>query len=168
MIEITQALLSELFDIDLEVGRFVWRKPPKCHPRMLGKEAGGPRPNSHNDKIYWVIRIGGTGYKRGRLVFFAANGRWPAPCLDHINGDSLDDRLANVREATITENAQNHKRRARRIALPMGVRLIAGSGNYQARISFNGKQHHLGAFATPAEAHAEYLAKRKEFYREFA
>jgi hypothetical protein len=158
--------LRELFRTDLEAGKLYWRRPPKHHPRLVGKEAGGARP-SHNGKRYWVIKIGRKAVKRGRLVFALAHGRFPAPCVDHINGDSLDDRIANLREATITENAWNHKRRAKRSDLPMGVRTDA-RGRFVARIRANGTPFHLGTFDTVAEARAAYAAKRKELFGEFA
>ena len=163
---ITPGLIRSIFDIDMEGGRMFWRAPPHTHQRLLGLEAGTPR-GSHSQKIYWVIRIGGKAYKRGRLIFFAAFDRWPVPCIDHIDGNSLHDGILNLREATATENAWNHKRRKRRIALPMGVRLT-GSGRYQARIGYHGTQIHLGAFDTPEEARAIYLDKRKELYGDFA
>lgn len=159
--------LRNLFDIDIKAGRLFWRSPPKQHPRLLGIEAGCPRTN-HNGKRYWVVKIGKRHYRRGRLVYLVAYGRLPHPCVDHIDGDSLNDCISNLREATITENAWNHKGRSRRIQLPMGVRRIDSSGRFQARISFHGKQLHLGAFDTSEEARSVYIAKRKELYGEFA
>jgi len=162
---IEQGKLGELFDIDFDAGRMFWKRPPKYHPRLLGTEAGGPRPA--HAKVYWVIKIGALAHKRGRLIFLAANGRWPSPCVDHINGNSLDDRLANLREASIAENARNHKTRAKKSILPMGVRMT-GSGRFQARIGIDRGQISLGIFDTVDEAHAVYISKRKELFHEFA
>lgn len=164
---IEQALLSDLFTWDLEAGKLFWRTPPKRHPRLLNQEAGGSRVN-HGGKFYWVIKIEGKAHKRGRLIFFIANGRWPHPCVDHINGDSLDDRIKNLREATITQNAWNHSKRAKQSDLPMGVRLIKASGKYQARIAVNKRMIHLGVFSCPSSASATYQAARKEHYGEYA
>jgi hypothetical protein len=158
--------LACLFDVDLDAGRLFWRHGPRTHPRLAGQEAGGAR-RSHSGKQYWIVKIDGRAVKRSHLIYLAANGELPSPCCDHINGDSLDDRASNLRRATVAENAQNHKRRARRIALPMGVRHMA-SGRFQARIGHLGKQVHLGAYATPEEAAAIYRAKRKELFGEFA
>lgn len=165
--ELTVERVFEALTFHPDTGRFFWRRPSKYHSEKAGSEAGCPQP-THCGKLYWVIRLDGRGYRRGRLVFFVLNGRWPEPCVDHISGDSLDDRPENLREATIAENAMNHKRRARRIQLPMGVRLVRGSGRYQARISHNKRQHHLGCYDTPEEAQAVYAAKRKEMFGEFA
>lgn len=159
--------VHRLFVVDEVAGRFFWKIPPRTHPRLLGKEAGSIK-KTHSGKLYWMIKIGGTIFNRSRLMYLHIHGRFPYPCVDHVNGNSLDDRPDNLREATITENAWNHKFRARRIDLPMGVRLIQSSGRYQARISCNKKQIHIGAYDTPEEAHAAYVSKRKELFHEFA
>ena len=165
MSEEIQQVLEKLM-LNKETGEFFWIKPSKHHPDLLGKIAGGARANKSNKK-YWVIKLNGKAYKRGRLVYLVIHGKWPEPCVDHINGDSTDDRPSNLREATIMENAWNHKKRARRIQLPIGVRNIA-SGKFQARIGYCGKQIHLGAFQSPNEASAAYQSKRKELYGQFA
>lgn len=163
-----QGDIQRLFHADLVSGRLFWAVAPRTHPRLAGLEAGTIRkPSRVSGKRYCYIKAGGIAYKRSHLIFCLVHGRWPSPCCDHINGDSLDDRPSNLRDATVTENAWNHKRRARRIPLPMGVRRTA-SGRFQARISLNGTQIHLGAYDTPGEAHGVYVAKRKELYREFA
>jgi hypothetical protein len=158
--------LRDVLHFDLQAGRVYWKSPSKFHPDLIGAEAGCEQ-STLRGKSYWVIKIHGKKLKRSRMIFLIAHGRYPHPCVDHINGNSLDDRLLNLREATITENAWNHRFRARRIELPMGVRALA-SGRYQARISLNKKQIHLGSFETPDQARSVYLAKRKELYREFA
>lgn len=167
MIDLTVERVLTALDFDRDAGRFYWRSPSKFHREKIGMEAGTLQPN-HCGKQYWVIRLDGKAIKRSRLVFFVINGRWPEPCIDHINGDSLDDRPCNLREATVAQNAMNHKRRARRIPLPMGVRLVPGSGRFQARISHNKRQHHLGCYDTPEEAATVYAAKRKEMFGDFA
>ena len=159
--------MRECFDVDAERGVLVWRVPPRNHGRMLGKEAGSAR-NGGTGKKYIHVKKDKLAIKRGWLIFLWVNGRWPNGCIDHINGNSIDDRSANIREATITENAWNHKFRKRRIQLPMGVRTTKGVRGYQARISYHKKQIHLGTFETAEEAQAAYLAKRQELYREFA
>lgn len=158
--------LLAMFDVDLEAGRLFWRVPPRCHAELRGKEAGCSR-RSTNGKLYWHVKIDRRPIKRANLIFLAVHGRFPVPLADHRDGDSLNDRPINLREATVLENARNHKHRARRAALPMGVRVI-GSGRFQARIGLNGKQLHLGAYDTPQEAEAVYRAKRQELFGEFA
>lgn len=79
--------VGEVFRIDAARGRVYWRIGPKFHPEVAGKEAGCARPN-RNRKLYWVIKLDGIALRRSRLIFFAVNGRWPEPCVDHANGKS--------------------------------------------------------------------------------
>jgi hypothetical protein len=83
--------------------------------------------------------------------------------VDHINGDSLDNRIANLREATPALNAQN--RRTPRRGSALGVQgVTARWGRYTAQITVRGKQHHLGLFATVDEARAAYVAAKRELH----
>ncbi len=151
---------------DPETGVMTWANCSKYHNALNGAEAGGPIPNQ-SGKFYHKITIGGRKISRSRLAFAWMTGRWPSECIDHINGNSLDDRWVNLREATITENAWNHKRRAKRQDhLPMGVRQM-GSG-FQARIAVNKRMIHLGVFETPSAAQAAYQQARSAHYGKFA
>ena len=165
--KLSRKRLLQLFTVDLRDGRLFWKSPSKYHSEKIGREAGNIQPH-HSGSAYWVVSIDGRKYRRGRLIFMIATGKWANPCIDHINGNALDDRPSNLREATVAENARNRKKVARRIDLPMGVRLIPHSGRFEARISFDSRQFHLGAFDTPQEAEAVYLAKRKELFGDFA
>jgi hypothetical protein len=164
---ITRDYVLSLFWVDVTSGEMIWRNPPWNHSEKLGRLAGNAQP-TRNGKVYWVVSIDGRKHKRSRLIFLVAHGRLPTPCVDHINGNSLDDRIENLREATITQNAWNHRSRTKKQDLPMGVRLIPNSGRYQARIAVNGTMYHLGAYDTPDEARAAYLAARQEYYGEYA
>jgi HNH endonuclease len=157
--------VRRLFRIDLKEGRLFWRDVSRYHASRNGQEAGCPQRSRR--KSYWMVGIDGKLYLRGRLIFLAVHGRWPTPCLDHINGNSLDDRLENLRECTQLQNAWNHKGRRKKSDLPMGVRATP-HGKFAARIAFKGTMLHLGHFESAAQAAAIYNAKRKELYREFA
>ena len=164
MTEIVQVL--ERLRFDKETGQFFWVNPNKHHLDLIGKVAGCVGRSNPNKK-YWVIKLNGKTYKRARLVYLVTHGKWPEPCVDHINGNSLDDRPENLRQATVTENSWNHKFRKRKINLPMGVR-VNPAGTYSARISVNKKQIHLGFFKTTEEAYSVYQMARKEMYGQFA
>lgn len=158
--------LRYLFDADIINGRLAWAHVSKYHAEKNGTEAGTPVWDA-TGKTYWVVSIAKHPYRRSHIIFAIAHGRWPHNQIDHINGISTDDRISNLREATVTQNAWNHKHRTRRIKLPMGVRNLK-SGKYEARITCNKTTHYLGSFTTPEEASAVYQAARKEFFGEFA
>jgi hypothetical protein len=153
---------------DFEHGRLYWRGISKYHGEKLGLEAGGKRRDSNTPtKFYWVISVNGVRYKRGKILFYLRFGIWP-PMIDHINGDSLDDRPENLRPATYLENNRNRKVAKLGRDLPMGVRKTKSSGRFVARINLPHKQLTLGTFDTSEEASAAYLSARKEHYGAFA
>jgi hypothetical protein len=77
-------------------------------------------------------------------------GEWPKNEIDHINGDSLDNRWINLREATHVDNATNRHRRKNRSGF-VGVRKYAH--DWGASFSADKKYYRLGHFNTPEEAH---------------
>ena len=158
--------MEELFILDKNTGKLFWKITPNHHAELLGKEAGCI--NESKNKKYWVVQVNGRKIKRSKIVFYMTNGRWPKDCIDHINGNSLDDRPENLREATVTQNCWNHFKRKRKLDLPMGVRKNVHSGRYAARISYNKKQITIGTYDTPEEAYDAYVKRKMELYGEYA
>lgn len=159
--------LKTRLTVDVESGRAYWIDATKHHAPLNGKEAGSIRAGNINNKHYWHIKIDGTPFKRSHIVFLFATGQWPKEQIDHINGNSLDDRITNLREATQLQNSWNHKTRAKKEGTPMGIRKIP-SGKYQARIACNKKQYTIGVFAELCDAVSAYQSKRKELFGEYA
>ncbi|MGA7781138.1 MAG: HNH endonuclease [Paraburkholderia sp.] len=152
--------------VDMESGRCYWVNATKYHSRLNGQEAGSPR-KTRRGNFYWVIKINGNAYKRAQLVLMLATGRWPVEMVDHDNGNTLDDRSKNLRHASATENAQNHRTRAKKSPLPMGVRQLP-NGKFQARITCNKKPVSIGVFESVDEALVAYKQKRKEVFHAFS
>lgn len=157
--------LGRMFRLNAD-GSLTWLSISKYHAEKVGTEAGTPMP-THAGKAYWGVQINGRKAKRSHIVFCLTHGRWPEGQIDHINGNSLDDRPCNLREATVTQNAWNHKRRAKTSPTPMGVRRWTDS-RFQARIAVNKKQISLGVFKTAEEASVAYQRARREYFGEFA
>lgn len=88
--------------------------------------------------------------------------------VDHINGDGLDCRRANMRLATFAENARNQRRRITNTSGFKGVSYVKESGKWQARIRFAGARENLGYFATREEASAAYVEASKRLHGEFS
>lgn len=70
---------------------------------------------------------------------------------DHRNGDRLDNRRENLRVASHAENGQNI-RRAPRSSSHRGVCWDKALDYWRAYAQLNGKQHHLGLFASERDA----------------
>ncbi len=85
--------------------------------------------------------------------------------VDHVNGDTLDNRRFNLRLATNQQNQWN-QRTVRGKVPYKGVTL--DNGKYRARIR-NGKQKlSLGVYATAEDAANAYLAASKRLFGKFS
>jgi hypothetical protein len=93
-----------------------------------------------------------------RLVFRIRNGRWPKYEIDHINRDKLDNRSANLREATNQQNIDNGGGRPRLDVnnhLPKGVYFHpknCKSRPFMVYLTVSGRLKFLGHFATVEQA----------------
>lgn len=93
-------------------------------------------------------------------------GRDDPRVVDHANGDTLDNRKANLRICTNAENLRNRRKERNSTsgfkgAYPSGKKWIS-------RICYNGKTYQLGRFDTPEEAHAAYCGAATRLHGEFA
>lgn len=89
--------------------------------------------------------------------------------VDHANGDGLDNRRANLREATRQQNAQNRRRRCDNRAGFKGVSKVYRRRNlWRAVIHVRGQQVSLGCFRTPEEAALAYDTAARDLFGEFA
>jgi hypothetical protein len=158
--------LYELFIPDFDAGTITWKGVSNYHSRLNGKSAGTKWET--RGKFYVSVSIDKQRFKRSRIMFAMKHMRWPSLQIDHIDGNGMNDEITNLREATATQNAWNHKGRTKKSDLPMGVRRNANGGKYSARISVNKKMISLGSYDTPEEAKRVYIAKRKEYYGAFA
>jgi hypothetical protein len=88
--------------------------------------------------------------------------------VDHVNCDGLDNRRANLRVATLAQNAQNSRRRKRTASGLKGVYWNKLGRKWQAEIMADGRTYYLGLFDAPEAAHAAYVEAAKRLHGEFA
>lgn len=88
--------------------------------------------------------------------------------VDHRNGDALDCRGSNLRQATRSQNVQNARRRSDNKSGLKGVSLERGGNRWRADIKVAGRTQYLGSFQNAEAAHAAYLAAAQAYFGEFA
>jgi hypothetical protein len=130
---ITAERLRELLSYDPETGVFRW---------LVRRLPGNIRKQSISG--YRGIHIDGRRYKCSRLVWLYQTGEWPTHEIDHVNGDRVDNRFCNLREATLTENRWNSRKRVNNTSGYKGVSWDSARSLWKARINVGGKEKHLG------------------------
>jgi hypothetical protein len=105
----------------------------------------------------------------GRTVYMHRflTGAMPGQEVDHVNGDGLDNRRANLRVCSRQANSWNGKKRCRSSSRYKGV-TRRPSGRWHARINVDAKQIHLGSFACEDMAAEAYDGAARKLYGEFA
>lgn len=105
-----------------------------------------------------VTKDGGERLAMHRLVVSAPEGM----AVDHINGNTLDNRKENLRIVTIQANSENQAVRRNNRSGFRGVHQVKRSGRWKAVVEHRGKKHVCGTFATAEEAGRAAAAKRRE------
>lgn len=156
----------ELFDYEPETGLLRWRR--NVSRWKAGQVAGTPKRRKHTS--YVEVRHRGKWYLAHRLAFAIVEGAWPEQLVDHINGNGIDNRWANLRKATTAQNARNRKTPSTNTTGHRGVVAVTrfGQVGYEARIKVNGKVIELGRFKSKQEAAAAYLRGQAEHHGEFS
>jgi hypothetical protein len=88
---------------------------------------------------------------------------------DHVNGNGLDNRNANLRPATVSQNLCNRpKRKSKTRSKYKGLEYDRIQRKWKARIQYNGRKIYLGSFASEVDAAKAYDKKAKVLFGEFA
>jgi len=125
-----------------------------------GRRKAGDRLGYVRADGYRMIMFGGRWRYAHRLAWFYVTGEWPMHEIDHVNGDRDDNRFANLRQATRSQNMMNTPKK--------GVCFHKGQKKWQASIRVNGKRTHLGSFSTEDEALSAYRAAASTMHGDFA
>jgi hypothetical protein len=155
----TQARLKQMLAYDEETGMFTWAA------NMGRKTRAGSIAGSDNGRGYIKIKIRGKGFTAHRLAWLYVYGEWPSGLIDHKNSIRSDNRIENLREATILENVQNRVKRTNWSASSyLGVSWSSKANKWQAAIKLNKKTTYLGVFDSEEEASKAYLLAKKTMH----
>jgi hypothetical protein len=149
--------LREVLDYDADTGVFTWRV------RLSPNGNPGTRAGTIKVDGYRRIGIDGVQHAEHRLAWLYHYGTEPPPILDHLNTLKDDNRIANLRPATMSQNAMNRNARSRF----KGVKFQYGRYHASIRPGGAGKRLYLGSFATAEEAYAAYSTKAAELHGNF-
>ena len=134
------AELQRLFTYNPETGELL---------RADGKKAGTVKAGA---KPYLRTMICGRQYLVHRICWKLLTGKEPSDVLDHVNGDGLDNRAANLQESDAFLNGNNLQRDGVR-----GVTWYRRTSKWLVHIRDGKTQHHIGYF----DNHLDAVAARK-------
>lgn len=161
---ITQSELQKLLHYNRKTGVFT-RLTSSKGPAKKGDVAG----HQTHPRGYVQISLKSKGYYAHRLAWLYVTGNWPK-MIDHINGDTSDNRFVNLRECSMSENMQNLKRsgNSRNRSGQIGVSLH--KGRWRAVIRYtdkDGKRKRMtiGHYSSPQEATAAYNSAKLTLHR---
>jgi hypothetical protein len=163
MSEITQARLHELFDYR-DDGNLIW-KVRLSDRNKIGKVAGS---FSKSNK-YYHCRIEGKTYRLHRLIFLYHHGYLTLGMdIDHIDGNSSNNRIENLREVTGSQNQWNRKKNVNNTSGIKGINWDKRKSKWVSRVMVNNKPIFLGRFDTLEEATVAVENAREKYHGEFA
>lgn len=87
--------------------------------------------------------------------------------VDHINGDTLDNRRCNLRVCTKGQNQMNMRRNSRNTSGYRGVHWNKKNKKWTAMIRVANKKHYLGLFESVEAAAAAYAEASRKYHGEF-
>ena len=99
--DLTQDFLKTVLDYNPDTGHLTWKT--KKYSKSVFK---GHRAGSVHKSGYRLITLFGTTYREHQLIWFYVHGYW-AEIIDHINQQTDDNRLCNLREVSHAENMKN-------------------------------------------------------------
>lgn len=145
--DLTQERLKELLHYDPETGIFTWLQNRKAVAKK-GDKAGFKvyfRPG--RDLPYVYTAVDNCKYPIHCLAFLYMTGSFPINGVDHINGDSSDNRWANLRDVPTSENNKNFRLKRNNTTGVSGVfydRWTQSRNKWRAHIFDKGKRIDLG------------------------
>lgn len=143
---ITQEDVKRIFDYNDETGFLVRKTNGKIQCSQKGK--------------YYFVSLFGAWHPAHRIIWVWLYGSFPLN-IDHKDGNGLNNKPDNLREASMSQNIANADYGFKRGIEKHGRK-------FRARIWVNGTRIELGSYVTSEEAKAAFDSGAKKHFGEFA
>lgn len=151
--EIPVELFKQLFDYNPETGEITNKI------RRGRAKQGASAVSIYAERGYGVVTHKKVRYFAHRVAWALHTGEDPGEMqVDHINRDTSDNRIVNLRLATQQQNNCNVSKGNR----------VRQSGNRFIAVTYcKGERYYVGCFKSKEEAEAALIAKKREIHGEF-
>lgn len=156
--KVTLKRLQEVLSYDAVTGTFLWLV--STGPRAVV----GSRAGSAGSEGYRTLMVDKVLYKEHVLAWFFSHKRWPVKHIDHIDRDTGNNALSNLRLVTRSQNLQNTKLSVSNTSGCRGVSWRHKDRKWSARISLGGQRIFLGEFKDREDAVKAYTAASKRLH----
>ena len=159
----SQQELQEWFDY--RDGNLYWMKTNRKSVKV-GSKAGTVSTHKKTGKQYIRIGFNHKLYQIHRVIWaWHGYSLEPNQEIDHIDGNSLNNCIENLRAATPKQNRENRKSANKNNKTGVkGVSWDKKAKNWRAQIQYNGTKKHLGLYETKEDAIAARIVAEKECY----
>ncbi len=162
------AALRHMLRYDHESGNLYWLPRSDVPKSWNTKWAGKPAFTATDNHGYRLGAIANRTLKAHRVIWAMVYDEWPEAMIDHIDGDRANNRLANLRLASNSENQMNTKSADGSSSKFLGVRWYGLRSKWRAEICIKGRKKHLGYFVSEVDAAKAYDSAAAAHFKEFA
>ena len=156
---ITQDYVKQLFEY--RDGELFW-KVKHSRSVLIGKKVG-----TKTKRGYFQLTINKKMYLTHRIIFLMHHGYLPK-YLDHIDGNPSNNKIENLRAATLNQNQYNTKLNKNNNSGYKGVSWCESTNNWRVRIQVNKVSKLIGYFDDLELAGLVAQETRNKYHGEFA
>lgn len=164
----SQQDLRRMFDYNDEDGALYWRDRPEM-PEHMNEALKGQRAGHVTSKGRWRVEIYNVQYLTNRVIWVWHHGDIPdGMMVDHIDGDTTNNRIGNLRLGTNQQNQYNRgPKNGRRYK---GVHACHAGWKAEIALLVEGRRKlkYLGVYCLEEEAALAYNQVAKDLHGEFA
>jgi HNH endonuclease len=154
---LTQDYAKKVFEY--KDGKLYWKE---SRGRVkAGDEAGSPC------KGYLITFVDKKRYANHRIIYLIHHGNFPE-YIDHIDRDTTNNRIENLRQCTLAQNQHNRKAQQNNKSGIKGVFWNSQYKKWHCTVSIGGKQYFAGRYENLSEAEIAITSLRNKLHKEFA